>query len=412
MIKNNSYELKNTNEKIQILQNSKHSIRKSILNTNFNNKKIVSLNDNISSLVHKDCLKIEKIKYTHREKKSFSNNNFFEDQDLNKSHYLIKNISNIKNKQIQKTNKNITNSLQLNETQKFNQSEILNFKNFELTNDKYSNKNKFVANKTTENNHIIDLCSENSEEEILNNPYLEINKDKDKNINFNSMIDKMNLLNPLINHSYSHDISFSKESKEINSNFNYKFDINEYIPCNHIGECTIENCLCIRERGCCEKFCFCFPSCKYVHKGCNCLNKCENSCICKTYNRECDPDICHKYPIENEDDYYINQDIFWRKKRTEDILYGNLPCCKNMNMYLNKTKKTYLSKSLIIDSFGLFTREDIKQNDFICEYKGELINKEETDRRSIFNDQFGLNYFFRVNKKMDIDAFRQGNEMR
>ena len=56
--------------------------------------------------------------------------------------------------------------------------------------------------------------------------------------------------------------------------------------------------------------------------------------------------------------------------------------------------------------------EDIKEGEFICEYKGEILNKDETERRSIFNDQLGLNYLFQLTNTIDIDAYRVGNEMR
>jgi histone-lysine N-methyltransferase EZH2 len=62
--------------------------------------------------------------------------------------------------------------------------------------------------------------------------------------------------------------------------------------------------------------------------------------------------------------------------------------------------------------YGLFALEDIEENEYICEYSGELLSKEETDRRSVFNDQLGLNYLFGLSYSSDIDAYRLGSKMR
>jgi len=204
-----------------------------------------------------------------------------------------------------------------------------------------------------------------------------------------------------------------------NPNFNYVSELNEYIPCMHSGICTLESCSCIQKRGCCEKFCFCFSSCNFTHRGCDCQNKCKKSCPCKAYKRECDPDICHRDQSHfneeiNTTNIYINGNKNFKFLEKIDDLYlnVNLSYCNNINIFFNKSKKTNLSKSIIVDGYGLFAKEEIKVDEFICEYKGELITKEETDRRSLFNDHFGLNYFFRLNDSFDIDAYTLGNKMR
>ena len=83
-----------------------------------------------------------------------------------------------------------------------------------------------------------------------------------------------------------------------------------------------------------------------------------------------------------------------------------------MNIHLNKISKTCLGRSLICESLGAFALEDIEKDSYICEYLGEILTKEETDRRTLFNDLFGLNYLFSLNDLNDIDAYRIGNEMR
>lgn len=83
-----------------------------------------------------------------------------------------------------------------------------------------------------------------------------------------------------------------------------------------------------------------------------------------------------------------------------------------MYITLNLSLKTVLGKSFICDGLGLFTLEDIEKDEFICEYTGEIISRDESDRRSVIKDQIGLNYLFTVSQQYDIDAYRSGNEMR
>ena len=67
------------------------------------------------------------------------------------------------------------------------------------------------------------------------------------------------------------DLCSSDEEKPFNDkkqSITYKCDLNEYSPCNHIGKCTLENCVCLKTRGSCEKFCFCYNECKFSFKGC------------------------------------------------------------------------------------------------------------------------------------------------
>ena len=83
-----------------------------------------------------------------------------------------------------------------------------------------------------------------------------------------------------------------------------------------------------------------------------------------------------------------------------------------MNITLNLSLKTILGKSNICEGLGLFALEEIEENEFICEYTGEIISRDESDRRSIIKDIVGLNYLFTVSQQYDIDAFKAGNEMR
>ena len=47
----------------------------------------------------------------------------------------------------------------------------------------------------------------------------------------------------------------------------------EYEPCDHIGICTISNCICVQNSGFCEKFCACTRGCRHRFQGCCCKGK-------------------------------------------------------------------------------------------------------------------------------------------
>lgn len=179
------------------------------------------------------------------------------------------------------------------------------------------------------------------------------------------------------------------------SNSNAVNQRQSYTPCNHKGKCTKENCSCLQTRGNCEKFCFCSSiKCEYAYKGCNCTDGCnqissiasKSKCRCIREERECDPDIC---------------------KRCKNCSY-----CNNMKLYYKIYKKTTVGQSLIIPGAGLFTLEDIKENELVNEYKGELVEKDELERRSLINMAFERNYGFELTDDFDIDALRCGNELR
>ena len=114
-------------------------------------------------------------------------------------------------------------------------------------------------------------------------------------------------------------------------------------------------------------------------------NTSSNKCKCIKEGRECDPDIC-KNSRKNS--------------------------CQNMKIYYKKYKKTRMGQSLIIPGAGLFAEEDIKSNELINEYIGEMVEKDELERRSIINMAFERNYGFELTEEFDIDATRFGNLLR
>ena len=181
---------------------------------------------------------------------------------------------------------------------------------------------------------------------------------------------------------------------EIQSKFGYlKSKKRGGYHCNHLGACyNNPECECNTSHSFCDKFCICSnDNCYILFKGCSCKDKCENlyeqrdlaNCPCIKEGRECDPEICI-----------------------------NCKHCNNTKAFDKIFKKTRLSQSVIIDGAGLFAAEDIKKNELIDKYIGEVIEKEEVERRSTINIPFERNYAFELDDYYDIDATRYGNKMR
>ena len=203
----------------------------------------------------------------------------------------------------------------------------------------------------------------------------------------------------LISHSfYNPSLQNEKEKNEILEEIQNKFG---YLKsrkrggyhCNHLGPCfNNQECECNLYHCFCDKFCICSKdNCLILFKGCKCNDQCPNlnekrdksTCECIREGRECDPEICK-----------------------------NCLHCNNTKAFDGIFKKTKMSKSLITEGAGLFAAEDIKKNEFIGKYVGEVIEKEEVERRSIINIPFDRNYVFELDDFYDIDATKYGNKMR
>ena len=65
-----------------------------------------------------------------------------------------------------------------------------------------------------------------------------------------------------------------------------------------------------------------------------------------------------------------------------------------------------------VHGLGLYACENIKQNDFVGEYKGEIITKREADRRGAVYEHQKLSYLFSLNKAQEIDSTYFGNKVR
>jgi hypothetical protein len=163
-----------------------------------------------------------------------------------------------------------------------------------------------------------------------------------------------------------------------------------YRPCDHYpAECTIEKCPCAK-RGFCLKYCCCYKEtylnkkqdCTFMFVGCphTVQNKARcRDCSCQKKNIECVPGIC---------DCGEN--------------------CENHEITLGKRKKLLFGYSKEINGGGLFAGENILEGEFIDSYDGEIVEKDELDRLSVFYDQTGNNYPFSINDKFDYVTIKCG----
>jgi len=180
-----------------------------------------------------------------------------------------------------------------------------------------------------------------------------------------------------------------------------------FYPCSHPGKsCDQAHCRCYKDQITCEKACSCPPSCQRRHRGCSCKKggkkRClqDDRCECFRLNRECDVDLCGTCGV----DLVLDRDIEDKK----DVFKT---CCRNASMQLGIPKQTSLATSKV-HGFGLFAFEDIKKDDFVGEYVGEIIGQQETERRGAIYSVQKLSYLFALNRDQEIDSQRMGNRIR
>ena len=180
-----------------------------------------------------------------------------------------------------------------------------------------------------------------------------------------------------------------------------------FVPCSHSGSCHKNpDCTCWTNKVACEWICGCDRACSRRFQGCRCIARgakvCfkDPNCDCWVLNRECDPWLCGKCGVLEVLDPVNRHD--------ESVLKGR---CKNGMIQRNVPKRTLKSPSEV-HGWGLFAGTDIRANDFIGEYKGEVISEEESNRRGLVYHYRGLEYLFRLNRDQEIDSSRAGNKMR
>ena len=186
-------------------------------------------------------------------------------------------------------------------------------------------------------------------------------------------------------------------------------------PCSHEGPCTPRVCSCVDAGVLCDKFCGCtVENCAYKFTGCGChsqgktcqQNKKEKPCICVQLNRECDPQLCgscgalERADVLNADDAELHS-----------------TGCQNCDLQRGVGKSLLLGQSQLEGvGYGLFTAEDIAQDEFIIEYVGELISHDEGVRREarrgdVFDEESNVSYVFTLleNEGIWVDAAIYGN---
>jgi hypothetical protein len=198
-----------------------------------------------------------------------------------------------------------------------------------------------------------------------------------------------------------------------NSDFNHLPDERgPFYPCHHPGtSCVDAQCSCFENKLPCEKICSCAPDCNRKFQGCSCSTErikkgtkgpCfeDDRCACYQSGRECDPDLCGGCGACEVVDP-VN-------KHSDSILHGR---CRNCSIQRGLPKQTLLGDSGV-HGLGLYACEDIREHDFVGEYKGEIITKEEAERRGAVYEHQKLSYLFSLNATQEIDSTNFGNKVR
>ncbi|KAK5010473.1 hypothetical protein LTR28_009704 [Elasticomyces elasticus] len=85
--------------------------------------------------------------------------------------------------------------------------------------------------------------------------------------------------------------------------------------------------------------------------------------------------------------------------------------CSNVGLQRNVPRRTLLGDSTV-HGYGLYAGEAILQNEYIGEYKGEILTKGEAVRRGAIYEHQKLSYLFSLNRDQEIDSTRAGNKTR
>lgn len=176
-----------------------------------------------------------------------------------------------------------------------------------------------------------------------------------------------------------------------------------FYPCNHSGTCESAQCRCFQQQVTCEKTCACSANCSRRFRGCRCSQVgqvCFQSpkCACFTLNRECDADLCGTCGAAE----VLDPDNRYNDEAAK---------CTNVCIQKNMPKRTLLGHSEV-HGFGLFMGEPVKAHEYLGEYKGEILTKGESNRRSTIYAYQRTNYTFDLNKDQEIDSTRCGNKFR
>ncbi|KUI60491.1 Histone-lysine N-methyltransferase EZH2 [Cytospora mali] len=214
---------------------------------------------------------------------------------------------------------------------------------------------------------------------------------------------------------------YDRHRKELKQDWQEHLNAHEFTrreikdPCNHSGPCG-KGCPCVDAKLLCERFCRCTAeNCAYKFTGCACkadgktclqTKKEGKPCICVQLNRECDPVLCQGCGAFDRADP--------KNARDADLHSWG---CQNVALQRGASKSVLLGESQIEGcGYGLFTAEDIPQDDFVIEYLGELISHDEGVRREarrgdVFDDSKHSSYLFTLldYEGIWVDAAIYGN---
>jgi hypothetical protein len=187
-----------------------------------------------------------------------------------------------------------------------------------------------------------------------------------------------------------------------------------FYPCDHPGQtCASAECSCFVNKRPCEKICICAADCSRKFQGCSCnLSKhrkpgdylCwrDDRCACYKIGRECDPDLCGACGV---------CEVLDPVHRHNPDAISVLKTCHNASMQKGVPKHTLLGNSGI-HGMGLYAGQHIKTHEFVGEYKGEIITKEEADRRGAVYEKQKSTYLFSLNTEQEVDSNFYGNKIR
>lgn len=199
-----------------------------------------------------------------------------------------------------------------------------------------------------------------------------------------------------------------------NSNYTAPGDWPPFYSCNHPGlTCESAECSCFVNKRPCEKSCACPDDCVRKFHGCSCASfkhrkpgdyVCwrDDRCACYKMGRECDPDLCGACGV---------CEVLDPVHRHDPDAIDTLKTCHNASIQKGVPKHTLLGDSGI-HGMGLYAGQHIKAHEFVGEYKGEVITKEEADRRGAVYEKQKSTYLFSLNSKQEVDSNFYGNKIR
>eukprot|EP00178_Gracilaria_changii_P010451 TRINITY_DN3044_c0_g1_i1.p1 TRINITY_DN3044_c0_g1~~TRINITY_DN3044_c0_g1_i1.p1 ORF type:complete len:1297 (+),score=145.40 TRINITY_DN3044_c0_g1_i1:11387-15277(+) len=180
----------------------------------------------------------------------------------------------------------------------------------------------------------------------------------------------------------------------------------DFEPCHHSGLCTAKSCPCVMNGVNCEKYCSCNHTrshqdradrrltCANAFKGCSCKSSVacvSNACICYSWKRECDPDICRA----------CHECKPGRGEKS----------CGNSGLLTGKRKRIVVGHS-DTHGWGAFAAAPISKNEIIGEYVGEIVDQEHADRRGRLYDEVQYSFLFNITDDFALDSTRVGNKLR